>query len=64
MTSARRDVSTSTLTMVRLEGEAVEVGATLTSKLTAVGGEMLDLVLAQIKPYARIVMCGAISQYK
>ncbi|CAK9783330.1 NAD(P)-binding protein [Cutaneotrichosporon oleaginosum] len=28
-----------------------------------VGGELLDLVLAQINPYARIVMCGAISQY-
>lgn len=29
-----------------------------------VGGQMLDLVLAQINPYARVVMCGAISQYK
>ncbi|GMK56318.1 hypothetical protein CspeluHIS016_0301580 [Cutaneotrichosporon spelunceum] len=28
-----------------------------------VGGQMLDLVLAQINPYARVVMCGAISQY-
>ncbi|BEJ13576.1 hypothetical protein CspHIS471_0307500 [Cutaneotrichosporon sp. HIS471] len=28
-----------------------------------VGGELLDLVLAQINPYARVVMCGAISQY-
>ena len=28
-----------------------------------VGGEMLDMVLTRIKPYARIVLCGAISQY-
>ncbi|KAL1412430.1 hypothetical protein Q8F55_000175 [Vanrija albida] len=28
-----------------------------------VGGELLDVILAQINPYARIVMCGAISQY-
>lgn len=28
-----------------------------------VGGELLDVVLAQINPYARIVLCGAISQY-
>ncbi len=29
-----------------------------------VGGEILDMVLAQLKPHARIVACGAISQYK
>lgn len=29
-----------------------------------VGGQMLDTVLTRIKPYARIVLCGAISQYK
>ncbi|MCU0444351.1 MAG: NADP-dependent oxidoreductase [Microscillaceae bacterium] len=28
-----------------------------------VGGEILDIVLAQINKYARIVICGAISQY-
>jgi NADPH-dependent curcumin reductase CurA len=28
-----------------------------------VGGELLDVVLDQIKPGARIVICGAISQY-
>ena len=29
-----------------------------------VGGEILDAALAQLKPYARIVACGAISTYK
>jgi len=28
-----------------------------------VGGEILDLVLAQVNPYARIVACGAIAAY-
>ncbi|ORY28051.1 hypothetical protein BCR39DRAFT_536430 [Naematelia encephala] len=28
-----------------------------------VGGEILDMVLAQLNPHARIVCCGAISQY-
>ncbi|KAF8732466.1 alcohol dehydrogenase, partial [Rhizoctonia solani] len=28
-----------------------------------VGGEILDLVLSRLKPYARIVLCGAISTY-
>lgn len=28
-----------------------------------VGGEILDLALARAKPFARFVMCGAISQY-
>ncbi|CAD6567996.1 MAG: hypothetical protein TREMPRED_004202 [Tremellales sp. Tagirdzhanova-0007] len=28
-----------------------------------VGGEILDIVLGQLKPYARVVACGAISAY-
>lgn len=28
-----------------------------------VGGEILDLALTRAKPFARFVMCGAISQY-
>lgn len=28
-----------------------------------VGGEILDLLLAQIRPHGRIALCGAISQY-
>ena len=30
----------------------------------SVGGEILDIVLGQLKPYARVVACGAISAYK
>lgn len=31
--------------------------------LLLVGGEILDLALAQAKEHARFVMCGGISQY-
>lgn len=31
--------------------------------LMAVGGEILDLLLARMNPYGRIIACGAISAY-
>lgn len=40
------------------------MGEELTSHSTAaVAGETLDLVLANIEPFGRIIACGAVSQY-
>lgn len=35
----------------------------LTNSHRVVGGEILDMCLAQAKPHARFVMCGGVSQY-
>lgn len=35
----------------------------LTNSHRVVGGEILDMCLAQAKPRARFVMCGSVSQY-
>jgi len=32
--------------------------------ISSVGGEILDLAIGRMKPYGRIVCCGAIAAYK